>query len=291
MKYRKLISIYDFMILIDRKPLRRLNGRCDLTFNHIAYERLVFHRICTFPQNIFFLVDTETGKQKDFVRDPASDTVIPLKKDCFYFIPNDTPVEYLFTDEITFMTFHFNLELYPGRDLYHGMHGIQSGHEPEMTAGIRAIFEETDEFRSVVRFKTAIMDFCLTHWPANPGNRPGPYSPLFLKIRERCSAQLTVAELAEEEGITSEAFARRIRRNLGTTPKKLIQSELLRRISVLLGDPAISISDIAGMLRFSSVFYLSRFFRDQTGMSPSAYRKQFTGQIADWQAEEIEAGN
>lgn len=278
MKCRKLISIYDFMILIDRKALRRLNGRCDLTFNHIAYERLVFHRICTFPQNIFFLVDTETGKQKDFVRDPASGIVMPLKKDCFYFIPNETPVEYLFTDEITFMTFHFNLELYPGRDLYHGMHGIHSGHESEMTNRIRNIFEETDAVRSVIRFKTAIMDFCLTHWPANQSNGPEPYSPLFLKIREQCSAQLTVAKLAEEEGITAEAFSRRIRRDLGTTPKKLIQSELLRRISVLLGNPEISISDIAEMLRFSSVFYLSRFFHDQTGMSPSAYREQFTGQ-------------
>ena len=277
-KCRNLTFIYDFMILINRKPLRRLNGRCDLTFNHIAYERLVFHRICTFHQNIIFLVHTETGKQKDCVRDPASGTVFPLKKDHFYFIPNETPAEYLFTDDITFMTFHFNLELYPGMDLYHGLHGIRSGHDPELTARIWDIFGEEDEFRSVVRFKAAIMDFCQAHWPSVRRNELGPYSPLFLKIRERCSAQLTVTELAEEEGITQEAFSRRIRRALGTTPKKLIQSELLRRITALLADPDITISDIAGMLRFSSVFYLSRFFRDQTGMSPTAYRERCTRQ-------------
>ena len=55
MECLKLIFAYNFMILIDRIALRNLNGRCDVTFNHIAYERLNFHQICLFPQNIFVM--------------------------------------------------------------------------------------------------------------------------------------------------------------------------------------------------------------------------------------------
>ena len=263
------------MILINRKNLRALNGRCDLSFHHIAYERLVFHRICTFPQNIFFMVRTETGSPRDHLRDPATGQTFSLKKDHFYFVPVGVPAEYLFTDAVTFMTFHFNLELYPGLDLYHGVRDIHSGFDPGMTARFWSIFQEPDEFRAAVRFKEALMDFCLRNWPDDRHQAMDPYSPLFLKIRERCSAQLTVSELAEEEGITQEAFSRRIRRDLGTTPKKLIQAELLRRIAARLGDPETSISEIARDLNFSSPFYLSRFFREQTGLSPSGYREQF----------------
>ena len=263
------------MILINRKNLRALNGRCDLSFHHIAYERLVFHRICTFPQNIFFMVHTATGKPRDLLRDPATGLSFPLKKDHFYFVPVGVPAEYLFTDQITFMTFHFNLELYPGMDLYQGMQEIRSGFDPAMTARFWDIFQEPDEFRAVVRFKEALMDFCLRNWPENRCRAMDPYSHLFLKIRERCSARLTVSELAEEEGITQEAFSRRIRRDLKTTPKKLIQTELLRRIAAQLGEPDTSISEIARNLHFSSPFYLSRFFREQTGLSPSGYREQF----------------
>ena len=161
-------------------------------------------------------------------------------------------------------------------DLYHGMRGIRSGYAPEMTAKFRAIFDEPDEFRSLVRFKEAVMEFCMAHWPENPYGAK-PYSHLFQKIRERCSARLSVAELAEEEGITQEAFSRRIRRDLGTTPKKLIQMELLRRVFILLGVPGTTISEVAEKLEFSSAFYLSRFFREQTGMTPSGYLAQFVG--------------
>lgn len=276
MECLKLIFAYNFMILIDRIALRNLNGRCDVTFNHIAYERLNFHQICLFPQNIFVMVPTASGKQRDCFTDVASGESLRLEKDHFYFVPNGNSVEYLLTEEITFMTFHFNLELYPGMDLYHGMRGIRSGYAPETTAKFRAIFDDPDEFRSLVRFKEAVMEFCSAHWPENPYGAK-PYSHLFQKIRERCSARLSVAELAEEEGITQEAFSRRIRRDLGTTPKKLIQTELLRRVFILLGVPGTTISEVAEKLEFSSAFYLSRFFREQTGMTPSGYLAQFVG--------------
>lgn len=252
-----------------------MNGRCDVTFNHIAYERLDFRQVCTFPQNILIMVPTASGGQRDAVADMATGESLRLEKDHFYFIPNGNAVEYLLTTDITFMTFHFNLELYPGMDLYHGKRGISSGYAPEMTAKFRAIFDDPGQFRSLIRFKDAIMEFCLANWPENPP-AASPYAPLFLKIRERCSARLTVAELADEEKITQEAFSRRIRRDLGTTPKKLIQTELLRRVFTLLAVPGTTISEVAAKLEFSSAFYLSRFFREQTGMTPSEYLKQFS---------------
>ncbi len=266
------------MILINRTPLRFYNHTHQISFHHIACETLNFHQVCVFPWNIFVLVTSASGKQEDYIESRASGEHLRLEKDHFYFIPCGLSAEYLLTTEITFLTFHFNLELYPGMDLFSGMEHCLTGCDPKITAHFRRIFDDTNAHRSVCRFKSALMDFCICHWPDNNQaklERSSTYESIFHYIQENLSAELSVGELADHCRMSKEAFSRKFHKDLGETPKHFLQRLLLRRTMLLLTTPELSVKETAGLLKFHSEFYLSRFFRKQTGMPPSEYQKKF----------------
>ena len=62
----------------------------------------------------------------------------------------------------------------------------------------------------------------------------------------------------------------------GKTPKALIDEQLTVELKVLLNNPALSIAVIAARCNFPDSSYLSRFFKNNTGMSPKAYRYKFS---------------
>ena len=265
------------MILINRTPLRFYNHTHQIVFHHIAWERLNFHQVCVFPWNILVLVPEASGKQEDYVECRISGEHLPLKKDHFYLIPCGLPAEYRLTEEITFLTFHFNLELFPGMDLFSGRGRCLTGFSPEMTSHFRSLFDDSNAHRSVCRFQSALMDFCVRHWPEDHElriERSTAYESLFQYIRENLNAKLSVADLADRCRMSKEAFSRRFHQDLGETPKQFLQRLLLRRAMLLLAAPDSSVKETADKLDFSSEFYLSRFFRKQTGMPPGEFRKK-----------------
>jgi AraC-like DNA-binding protein len=60
----------------------------------------------------------------------------------------------------------------------------------------------------------------------------------------------------------------------GQTPNEFIQNVRLKKAASLLSNnPEYNISDITYMLGFSSPKYFAKCFKEQFGVSPSAYRK------------------
>ena len=59
----------------------------------------------------------------------------------------------------------------------------------------------------------------------------------------------------------------------GQSPHELIADYVIIEIKKLLRDPHIDIKNVAQQTNFASQSSLSRFFRQQTGMSPSEYRR------------------
>ena len=60
----------------------------------------------------------------------------------------------------------------------------------------------------------------------------------------------------------------------GQTPNEFIQNVRLKKAaSMLSNNPEYNISDITYMLGFSSPKYFAKCFKEQFGVSPSAYRK------------------
>lgn len=72
--------------------------------------------------------------------------------------------------------------------------------------------------------------------------------------------------------ISSKHLSRVISDKLGKTPYAVIRDELLQRASYLLKDTRTPIKDISAELHFSEMAAFCKFFKKNTGLSPTAYR-------------------
>ncbi|UOP43624.1 helix-turn-helix domain-containing protein, partial [Flavobacterium psychrophilum] len=63
------------------------------------------------------------------------------------------------------------------------------------------------------------------------------------------------------------------KKTTGKTPHEIINEALFKESVVLLGNPNLSISEIAYKLQFNSISAFGRFFKHQNNCSPSDYKR------------------
>lgn len=86
--------------------------------------------------------------------------------------------------------------------------------------------------------------------------------------------QFSVEVLSEEVGMSVNNLNRKLRALIDQTAGKLIRSMRLQRAADLLQQKAISISDVAYDMGFSSPNHFARSFKNQFGVSPSEFVSQ-----------------
>lgn len=84
----------------------------------------------------------------------------------------------------------------------------------------------------------------------------------------------TVAWCTEQFHLTPSYFGDIVRREMGITPQAFLQTKLIDRAKSLLASQELTINEIAEELGFSYPNHFARLFRQKTGMSPSAFRRQ-----------------
>ena len=84
----------------------------------------------------------------------------------------------------------------------------------------------------------------------------------------------TVAWCAEQFHLTPSYFGDIVRREMGITPQAFLQTKLIDRAKSLLASQELTINEIAEEQGFSYPNHFARLFRQKTGMSPSAFRRQ-----------------
>lgn len=84
----------------------------------------------------------------------------------------------------------------------------------------------------------------------------------------------TVAWCAEQFHLTPSYFGDVVRREMGITPQAFLQTKLIDRAKSTLASQELTINEIAEELGFSYPNHFARLFRQKTGMSPSAFRRQ-----------------
>lgn len=108
------------------------------------------------------------------------------------------------------------------------------------------------------------------------GSSTAPMEPWLAEavavIRGRISDPPGLAELAETAGVSARHFARQFHARLGTTPHAYINARRLSAASEMLLANQVKVRQIASAVGFSSIATFSRWFKDQTGMSPRRYR-------------------
>lgn len=93
-------------------------------------------------------------------------------------------------------------------------------------------------------------------------------------IENHFKENLTLDDLAAIAHVSKYYLAHTFSREYGTSPINYLQSCRIQESLYLLAETRMSLSQIAGMLGFSSPSYFSQSFRRIQGMSPMAYRNQ-----------------
>lgn len=91
-------------------------------------------------------------------------------------------------------------------------------------------------------------------------------------IVTRAGTGMTVADLARAVGLERSYFSRLFHQELGTTVREALAAARLRLAERLLLDPSQPIHAVADLSGFSDYFSFHRFFKRESGLSPSAFR-------------------
>lgn len=262
------------------KPMfARLAPLIDLQVLQVAVQNFTHDRPSSFPYNLLIaIIEAEDGHDDHYI-DLERDRRFELQVGHFYLLPCHLPIHIKRSTRVTGITIRFNCSFFHGLDIFDDSGGIHDRLAPQRVRRIRdLVYGDDDPIRRSFALKSAVMECALDCWPtALRSVTPAmwKYERVLRFVREHCTAELGVGDLAEIHGVRQDVFSRSFRRDLGISPKQHLADNLTRMISVLLLTTDSSLQDIADQLAFSSPYYLSRFFKKQTGMPPSEYRSAF----------------
>lgn len=98
----------------------------------------------------------------------------------------------------------------------------------------------------------------------------------FMSIR-RGDADLSLPQIARRVGVSPSHLVRVFQANLACSPMRYLAEMRVRHAQGLLLRSTLSIKEIAYTVGFHDQLYFSRVFRQETGMSPRAFRRAAAG--------------
>lgn len=97
-------------------------------------------------------------------------------------------------------------------------------------------------------------------------------------IRERSHEDLSLERIAAEEGVSPHYLSRLFKEETGVNYTDFLTACRMERARALLGNPRLSLKQIAYEVGYHDPNYFSRVFKKETGLSPREYRRRRLGQ-------------
>jgi LacI family transcriptional regulator len=94
-------------------------------------------------------------------------------------------------------------------------------------------------------------------------------------IRYNCTKPVQVTDVADAVFLSRSSLERRFRKATGRSVLQEIRRVRVEQIVQLLLETNMSITAIAQRMNFTGIEHIGRYFRQEKGMSPLAYRKRF----------------
>ncbi|WP_099468034.1 helix-turn-helix domain-containing protein [Konateibacter massiliensis] len=93
-------------------------------------------------------------------------------------------------------------------------------------------------------------------------------------IHEHLEENLSVSEIAENFQWNAKQFNYSFQKRVGLSPKKYIMTTQIKRAKELLLESDLPIIEIANQVGYEDALHFSRIFKQNTGVSPSLFRRQ-----------------
>lgn len=100
------------------------------------------------------------------------------------------------------------------------------------------------------------------------------FREIFRFLSSHPPATVTLSQLAALYDIRESALSKRFRRKMGISLKHYLLDFLCRQASELLLFSDLKVQEVAERLGYANIQYFFRFFRRQTGMTPSEFRSR-----------------
>ncbi len=238
--------------------------------SHIPYDRLVC--ILESDGECSFQDEAET---------------IPLIPGQCVLVPAFREILHNQTESMLHFSVHFNLEVYPGIDLFLRQKQCYHMVNPIWTAEVRQMVALRDPIQWVAALHSLIweaLSALLRKSEMTTETLLGGYSryePLFAFLLDHCSAGVDVAQMARIMRMNKETFIKKFIHDTGIPPKRFFSRLLVKRAERILIGTELTIREAADQLNFCNEFYFSRFFRRHLGCSPREYRKLYRRMTGD----------
>lgn len=238
-------------------------------------DRSWYHPHMTSPFNrIYFIISGQ-------VRLENEQGTWDLLPGHMYLIPAGSRYTYMCTDVIHKFYVHFNMELFPGTDLFSRFDSFQVlPYSPELLDTILSEAKKeslTGLLHLKAIFWKIVFDFFLA------GTDGSDYMELFKGfyrqeevlhyLSSHLCATLRIQDLSDALHIPAHQLSRSFRQDTGQGLKEYMEQMLMQKAKHLLLRTSIPIYEISETLGFSDPFYFSRFFKKMEGASPRDYRK------------------
>lgn len=206
----------------------------------------------------------------------------PLVPGTWLFIPAFFRVRHEENEGLNLVSIHFNVELFADLELFSECTGIVHGTAPEYRERFLSLMETSGSFRTAAELHALLFGFLAEKiLPRVPPvdhlrEKYRRFEPLLTVIRQDPRRNLSVAEMAEIMKMGKESFVKRFRAGTGASPKLFFNRIRAAAAAEALCDPEPTLRELAFRYGFANEFYFSRFFKRHFGLSPAAYRRQFS---------------
>ncbi|NJK27825.1 MAG: helix-turn-helix transcriptional regulator [Coleofasciculaceae cyanobacterium SM2_3_26] len=98
-------------------------------------------------------------------------------------------------------------------------------------------------------------------------------------VNDHLEDSLKLADMAAAAGMSEYYFARSFKQTMGVAPYRYVIQQRVERAKQLLGQKDLAIAEVALQCGFAHQSHLTKHFRQQTGITPKAYREE---KSLDW---------
>lgn len=145
----------------------------------------------------------------------------------------------------------------------------------------KSLFAEVRQICRIRRLGWYRLAYCLVQEIILRGNmlNESGLDPRHIEFAARMLENLgsveNMGELAEKCSLSRAGFFEKFKETFGVTPGEYREQQVLSRVQELLETTSMSLKEIAGVMKYDNVFYLSLRFKKKFGVSPREYRTRY----------------